>query len=462
MEFSAKVLLIDICLISTLILLGKGLRLKIKWLQNYFIPSSLIAGFLGLILGSQMLGVMPLSDAASGYSGYLFPILFATFFLGKTESVAFKKILNKVGDSVAINGACYLLMFGIAALLSLTLIPALFPEVSQYFGLMMASGFSGGHGTAAAIGGYFETAGGWADAITIGQTFASIGLIGGALLGVTLINIAIRKGYTRTIKDGKTVGGSADKDGLVPEFERESMGDNTMSSMSLDPLTWHLVLILVSVGCAYGVDALVTYYEVPLSIPVFGLALIFSIGIQKTLEVVKLDGYVDRRIIVRIGSCVTDFLVAFAIATLNIGVVLELLVPILLLCLIGFTINMLFVFVISKTFFHNFWFERGIFIFGWSTGVMATGITLLRIIDPTFDTNVLEDSGMAWTILSFLELAVITFLPVAMVQGVGVYASIGMIVCAVIFLGLTGKTYGIHRESGATMRAGEAELLGKK
>ncbi|WP_317855710.1 sodium/glutamate symporter [Chakrabartyella piscis] len=461
MEFSAQVLMIDICLISALILVGKGLRLKLKVLQNYFIPSSLIAGFLGLILGSQMLNVVPLSSSASGYAGYLFPILFATFFLGRKESVAFRKVLNKVGDSVAINGACYLLMFGIAALLSVTLIPKLFPEVSSYFGLMMSSGFAGGHGTAAAIGGYFETAGGWADAITVGQTFASIGLIGGALIGVTLINIAIRKGYTRTITDIHASAKSSDKDGLVPEFERESMGDNTMSSMSLDPLTWHFVLILVSVGCAYGVEALVTAYEVPISLPVFGLALIFSIVLQKILELVKLDGYVDRRIIVRIGSCVTDFLVAFAIATLNIGVVLQVLVPILLMCVIGFAMNMCFVFVISKTFFHNFWFERGIFIFGWSTGVMATGITLLRIIDPTFDTNVLEDSGMAWTLLSFMELAVITLLPIAMVQGVGIYASIGMIVLGIILLGLTGKYYGIHRESGSVMRAGEAEQLAK-
>ena len=40
------------------------------------------------------------------------------------------------------------------------------------------------------------------------------------------------------------------------------------------------------------------------------------------------------------------------------------------------------VFVVGQKLFRNFWFERSIFVFGWTTGVVAIGVTLLRIVDP--------------------------------------------------------------------------------
>ena len=40
----------------------------------------------------------------------------------------------------------------------------------------------------------------WDEATSIGQTFATIGLISGIVLAVIIINIGTRKGYTRLIK----------------------------------------------------------------------------------------------------------------------------------------------------------------------------------------------------------------------------------------------------------------------
>ena len=56
--------------------------------------------------------------------------------------------------------------------------------------------------------------------------------------------------------------------------------------------------------------------------------------------------------------------------------------PILLLCVLGIITPFVFVFFVGRKLFHNFWFERSIFIFGWITGVVAIGVTLLRIVDP--------------------------------------------------------------------------------
>ncbi len=73
----------DFASVSLLLLLGYQLRKHIKLLQNYFIPVSLIAGVLGLLLGPQVLGkvspiYIPFSETVPPqWSGVLFCFVFA-------------------------------------------------------------------------------------------------------------------------------------------------------------------------------------------------------------------------------------------------------------------------------------------------------------------------------------------------------------------------------------------------
>ena len=60
-------ILTDFAIAGALILVSQMLRAKIKFLQSFFIPASLLAGLIALILGNQVLGVLNFSD----YSGDL-------------------------------------------------------------------------------------------------------------------------------------------------------------------------------------------------------------------------------------------------------------------------------------------------------------------------------------------------------------------------------------------------------
>ena len=73
-----------------------------------------------------------------------------------------------------------------------------------------------------------------------------IGLLCGIFVGIILINIATRKGYTKVIKEMKSLPEEM-KSGLVPEKDRTIMGENTVNPMSIDPFTWHLCLVLICV-----------------------------------------------------------------------------------------------------------------------------------------------------------------------------------------------------------------------
>ena len=61
-EFSPWTLFTDVGIISLLLLLGKLIRVKVQLAQRYFIPPSLMAGFMGLVFGPGGLDWLPLSN----------------------------------------------------------------------------------------------------------------------------------------------------------------------------------------------------------------------------------------------------------------------------------------------------------------------------------------------------------------------------------------------------------------
>lgn len=444
MEIHTINIVYDFCIMSAIIFIAKLLRIKIKAFQKLHIPTALIAGFIGLVFGKYGFGWIPFSSEASGYASILISVLFATLFLGNKKSMSAKTVMHNVGDTFLVNYAAETAQFAISMILGATIFGLIFPEVHKGFTLLLPAGFIGGHGTAAAIGSAFATEG-WEDATSIGQTFATIGLLCGIILGVVFINIAVRKGYTRKVRSVDELGEDCHS-GLLEETERPSIGQETISSMSLDSITWHLVLVLVSVGGAYLLNTALKRLLPGVSFPVYGLALIVSLFVQKILNLLKLDSYMDKKVITHIGSSATDYLVAFGVATINISVVLKFWLPILVLVVLGLLLVAFFLFVVSPRLFRNYWFERGIYIFGMSTGVMSTGVILLRIIDPNFETGVLEDFGLAWVIMTFVDLALVSLTPIFVMQGFGLTAGLVLLATVIIAIVLCAKIYGVHRD----------------
>lgn len=434
MAFSLTSLVYDVCIMSALMLLSKILRTKITIFQKLYIPTALIAGFLGLFLGKQFLNILPFSGEISSYPGVLIAILFGSMFLGNKEKRSFKKMISNVGDTFFVNAASEISQFGLFLIVGAALLPVIFPGLDEMFALMLPSGFIGGHGTAAAIGAVFAESG-WSDATSIGQTFATIGLLCGIVFGVVLINVAAHKGWTNQIKNTNEMPEEM-MTGLIPEDKRTAFGDNTINAVSLDSLSWHLMLVLAALGGAYLVNSVMKGFAPQISIPLYGLALLCSIAIQWILRAVHMDSYVDKRIITHIGSSATDFLVAFGVAPINVSVVLKYAIPIVLLAVLGFLVVLFWLLVISPRFFRNYWFERGIYIFGMSTGVLATGVILLRITDPEFKTGVLEDFGFAWIFLSIMDMLLVTFAPLLVLEGYGLGFGMALVMCSLLCLAL--------------------------
>lgn len=230
MDYNAYSFIMDFAFMSLLLVIAQFLRGGVKFLQNFYIPSSVVAGVIGLLCGPQVLNIIPWSDKIGSYAYLLVCILFAGLYLGKKEHVSIKEIFHNVGDTFCINMATEFICFGSALFFGTLLLKAFFPTVFPEFSMLLPAGFCGGHGYASTIGNALNNLLGRDDCVQLGQTFATIGLLTGLFVGIFLINWAARHGITRYIREANQLPEEC-RTGIVPKGKRESIGEETINPM---------------------------------------------------------------------------------------------------------------------------------------------------------------------------------------------------------------------------------------
>lgn len=434
--------ILDFGLMSALILLGQLLRAKVKILQELFIPASLTAGVLGLIFGPNGLGIIPFSSAFGSYSGALIVLVFAALPLSQ-ENVKKEKSSAGVVQMWSFQLVTYLGQHLWAMILGLLLfVPVFGTHVG--FGYMLPTGFVGGHGTAAAVGDSFAGMG-WEDAGALGMTSATVGILSGLIGGIILIKLATKKGYTNYITDFVKLPQSF-RTGLIPEQEREVMGRESFSTISVDPLAIHTALLFVVAYGAKKIADFVLYLNPKLSLPIFSLAVLVGFIVMKLMRLGGADKYVDRRVITRLSSTFTDYLVGFGVASIQLGVVVKYAVPLAILFTCGILFNIFIAIWLAPRMFSKDWFEKGIFTYGWASGVTAIGITVLRICDPNFKSGTLDDFSLSYLFGNmWAELTVVTMGPILIATGLAVPYTLALAGAFVIVLLVTWKLKGFHK-----------------
>ncbi|MGE4564780.1 MAG: hypothetical protein AB7F32_07915 [Victivallaceae bacterium] len=84
----------------------------------------------------------------------------------------------------------------------------------------------------------------------------------------------------------------------------------------------------------------------------------------------------------RLSGSTLDFLVVAAIASIRLEFVMNYFWPLLILTVLGMAWNVFGVLYLAPRMLPETWFEQSIAEFGQSTGVTATGLLLLRTVDP--------------------------------------------------------------------------------
>ncbi|MDS9472384.1 sodium/glutamate symporter [Sporosarcina pasteurii] len=408
MDFSPWVLFTDIGLISLLLLVGTIIRAKVKFVQKMFLPASIIAGILALTFGPNGFGLLPFSDQMKTYPGILIAVIFGTLPL-LSPRIDWKAIKTRVGSMWAYSQLAMVLMWGGGLLFAMLFLNPFWDGLHDGFGLLLAAGFVGGHGTAAAIGATFAQ-NGWEEATSLAMTSATVGIISAILIGILFIKRGSTKGQTSFLASFSDLPNEL-RTGLIPPGSRVKSETDTVSSISIDPYVFHFAIVTIIAMGGYYLSQLGAMLIPSVVIPAFSLAFLVGLLVKKILNSTNTEKYVSTAVVDRISGSATDILVAFGIGSISISVVLDYAVPLLILFVFGLLFAYLFFSILSKRFFEQYWFEKGIFTWGWTTGTVAMGMALLRIVDPDSESKTLDDYGLAYIPIAPVEILLVTFAP---------------------------------------------------
>ena len=423
-------------ILSVLLVAGKILRVQIPLLQRLYLPSSIVGGLLGLALISAFGDRLP--DGVVGemrsMPGFLINVIFATLFLGggaqKAKNVA-SSVFPQLALAQIVVWGQYVVGLGLAGFL---LAPAF--GVPPAFGNLLELGFEGGHGT---VGGMSEAlrAHGWEDGIALGYTIATIGMVSGIVVGMGLINWAYARGWIRTVRPfSKRT--ATERRGIHPKDSRPSAGHQTVLADSVDSLAWHIAIVGLAVLIGFGILQGCKAAEVALlpnaktrlflGFPMFPLCMLGGVILQSSAKLMKLDLLVDRDQMTRISGAALDYLAVSAVATIQLSVVAANWKPLLIMSVLGLAWTLFAVLWFSPRLFRDAWFERGIAEFGQATGVTATGLLLLRTVDPDNKTiaaasfagkQLLHEPAMnLWVALAMALVFTVGWLPVLLISAV--------------------------------------------
>jgi ESS family glutamate:Na+ symporter len=359
-----------------------------------------------------VLDVLPFSAQLSSYPGMLIVLIMAAVPLG--HALRPRPMAARVGALYSYSQAGEALMWGLGLLFGLAVLGLIW-DLHDGFGLLLALGWAGGFGTAAAAGSAFEQYG-WPEATSLGYTAATVGVVVCIVGGLIATKWATRQRLT-TDHAGLDELPPELRTGLLPEEKRTPIGTATLSSNSLESLTLHLGLILLPATAAYYLNEWFKVLFPGVSIPLFSLGFLFGLLLTIGLRVTRAARYVDRSTVSTLTGTFSDLLVAFAITAIVPRVVAENLLPLTLLFAFGLVYCVLLLRFGAPRFFRGRWFERGIFTWGWMTGSVPTGIALLRISDSRNRSSTLEDFGLAYLGVAPVEILLISVAPIVVGAG---------------------------------------------
>jgi glutamate:Na+ symporter, ESS family len=391
-----------VCL-AVLLGLGYWLRRKLIVLQRLYLPASIIAGLLGLAILQLAKGAgVPLPDAwTAGWSklpGILINVVFACLFLG-VAIPGFSRIFKSAGRQLAYGQMVAWGQYVVGIGLVIFLLGPLF-HLNDLFGAILPVGFEGGHGTAGGLGPVFGKLG-WEAGKDFALASATGGIISAILVGMLLINWAVRKGYVIEKKPPHENIEEEDWTGSIPVDQRKQCGQLTVSSDVIETLSLHLVIVAIAILIGYGFKELLVWMEgsIPVlakhgllsSFPLFPLCMLGGLLVQLFADRFDPNDHIDHGLTMRIQNTALDFLVVAAIATIRVDVIAKGWIPLVILILAGIAWNVFCVLFLARRAFKNSaWFERAIAEMGQSMGVTATGLLLLRVVDPDYKTPAAE------------------------------------------------------------------------
>ena len=385
--------------LAILLLLSIYIKQKINLFQQLYLPESIIAGAIALLLGKEVLGAIAtqLNLNLSLVNG-IFPdtmqqiwlqcpevfinIVFAALFLGENIPKP-QDIWQKTAPQVAFGQslAWGQYVFGIL-IVSFILVPLF--NIDPLAATLIEIGFEGGHGTAAGMANTLTKLG-FPEGGNLALGLATVGILSGIISGTWLIQWGQKKGYVEANKNPKVL-----KE--IKTENKEDIQSVELENIGIDKLTVNFGFTALAIAfgwlilkglfwlesISWGKNGL----ELIEAVPLFPMALIGGIIVQIAAKKLKIDSLIDRQIQESISGIAIDIVIVTAIAGIDLTILGNNLEVFIILSLVGIIWNILAFTILAPRIIPEYWFARGLGDMGQSMGVTATGILLIRMVDP--------------------------------------------------------------------------------
>ena len=411
-------------------------RSRVPFLRRLAIPDAILAGLAGLAVGPSLLDIGPFDPEELEIIVYHgFAIVFIAVGLQKPS----KGARSGASRSLAVAIPTLTVAQTILGFLCVAGFAALGTELHPGFGFMVMLGFQQGPGQALALGSSWEGAG-MVDGGQIGLVFAAFGFLYCCAIGIPLIAVARKLGWT-------TAPGFDPSDAGAPEPPPEPTPVQRGGTM--EPL----VAQIVAVGCIYalvygflvGITSLFPAGN-PIAATMWGFHFIvgalFAILARRLLERFGIAHPLDDAMLARVSVVAVDFTTAAALAAVTLAVLDRWLVPILTMTVLAGAFAFVACMWLARRTFPSRPFEHAIVLFGSTTGTIPTGLALLRALDPELRgpaaRNMVLGATAAIPLTAPLMLGVLPFSVGLWPRGFGpaVYIPLGILAAYLLSLGL--------------------------
>ncbi|KUI30367.1 sodium:glutamate symporter [Mycobacterium sp. IS-1742] len=435
---------------------GWLVRARITFLRALFIPSSVIAGFLVLLLGPQVLGKLTGTNGLFPEAviqvwrvlpGLLINVVFGAIMIGKTLPKP-KQLWHSAAPHALFGTFLSLGQFALAGLAVLLLLGPVFglpPET----GALLEMSFAGGHGTIAGMGSLLSDVGA-PELVDIGLGLATISMITAVAVGSALVRWAVRSPKV-TVMRNTTPSAREDYDvdrvRVAPADEHPSRDDG----IHLTVLAFAMIAaaIMVAIGLLWGLRwaASALGSDIFDRFPLFPLTVVGGFLVQWLATKTGQAGKIDKQAVDGISAIALDALLVSAIGTMSLAALGSNVPVIIVFTVIGVLWSAAALFWLGSRFHRANWFEHAIADFGQSQGNVATGFVLADMVDPQRRTSTANDYG--YKQLPYEPLlggGLLTALSVPLISAVGLPAFTIASLVLVVLIGV----WGVRRRGAAS------------
>ena len=394
---------------SSLLVVATVLRAKIRFLQTALVPASLIAGTIGFTLLAADLSFGYTSSDFTAFTFHCFTLSFMSLCLTGSPAGAKGNTVVAGGSwlsAVWVSSLVMQALIGLGVVLTYNALTG--NSLSTFLGMIATHGFTQGPGQAIALGNIWETELGIEHAVSFGLIYASIGFVVAFVFGVPVAKWAITKGLNFNQK------ARIDEDflsGVHSVESRPEAGRQVTHSANVDSLAFHIAIL----GIAYFITHQYLLWIAPLAQTwvlgdihfgiLFSHNLFFLHGLmvcvlmRLLIDRLGYGHFIDNDTQRRITGSSVDFMVVATMMSIQFGLLITFLVPIVLVCVAVSLGTALMCFLLGRQLQH-LGIERALTIFGCCCGSTGTGLLLLRIVDPDFSTPIAKE-------LAFFNIAIL-------------------------------------------------------